>query len=421
MRVSNCLLAKLNKMVDFYSQFNPSPLSIKQFIDFGLSACEKKSYTFLRKELPVRLANIMKEIHLLPDNLLRMPSVGLVNEWYARSFDEILEFEKADCSSKNLDRFCKALIKIRNRHTDVVQTMAQGVLELKESHDVDHQTENSIQYFLDRFYMSRISIRMLINQHTLLFGGELTHDPHHRHIGCIDPQCDLVGVVRDAYENARFLCDQYYLSSPDLNVTEHNDVEPGEPIRIVYVPSHLYHMLFELFKNSMRAVVEHHSESNTDQYPPIQVTVVRGKEDICVKMSDRGGGIPRSLTDQLFHYMYSTAPQPSKSDAHTVPLAGYGYGLPISRLYARYFHGELSLLSCDGYGTDAIVYMKALSNEANELLPIFNKTSTRFYRTTIPTGDWSNQSSCMSVRHFVTSPTNNTNRTDHKTELSRSM
>ncbi|KAG8277487.1 [Pyruvate dehydrogenase (acetyl-transferring)] kinase isozyme 2 [Homalodisca vitripennis] len=287
-----------------------------------LSACEKKSYTFLRKELPVRLANIMKEIHLLPDNLLRMPSVGLVNEWYARSFDEILEFEKADCSSKNLDRFCKALIKIRNRHTDVVQTMAQGVLELKESHDVDHQTENSIQYFLDRFYMSRISIRMLINQHippvchcflefdqevdelvaqnspekivdldyvsfknvvltgnmffllinlrsifmvqinsksasgilkrvteeacrsgskvwwiyfgTLLFGGELTHDPHHRHIGCIDPQCDLVGVVRDAYENARFLCDQYYLSSPDLNVTEHN----GNAVNL----SFLYHL-----------------------------------------------------------------------------------------------------------------------------------------------------------------------------------
>lgn len=63
-------------------------------------------------------------------------------------------------------RFCQALIKIRNRHTDVVQTMAQGVLELKESHDVDLQTENSIQYFLDRFFMSRISIRMLINQHS---------------------------------------------------------------------------------------------------------------------------------------------------------------------------------------------------------------------------------------------------------------
>lgn len=47
--------------------------------------------------------------------------------------------------------------------------MAQGVLELKESHDVDIQTENSIQYFLDRFFMSRISIRMLINQHSKFF------------------------------------------------------------------------------------------------------------------------------------------------------------------------------------------------------------------------------------------------------------
>lgn len=44
--------------------------------------------------------------------------------------------------------------------------MAQGVLELKDSHEIDLHTENSIQYFLDRFYMSRIGIRMLINQHS---------------------------------------------------------------------------------------------------------------------------------------------------------------------------------------------------------------------------------------------------------------
>lgn len=57
-------------------------------------------------------------------------------------------------------------MRVRNRHSDVVQTMAQGVMELKESHPVDQQMDNSIQYFLDRFYMSRISIRMLINQHS---------------------------------------------------------------------------------------------------------------------------------------------------------------------------------------------------------------------------------------------------------------
>lgn len=66
--------------------------------------------------------------------------------------------------------------------------------------------------------------------------------------------------------------------------------------------------------------METHQESGN--IPPIKVTIARGKEDISVKISDRGGGIARSQVDQLFKYMYSTAPQPSKSDMHTVPLAG---------------------------------------------------------------------------------------------------
>lgn len=162
----------------------------------------------------------------------------------------------------------------------------------------------------------------------------------------------------DAYENARFLCDQYYMASPELKLKQQNGVEKDNAIRIVYVPSHLYHMLFELFKNSMRATMEHHG-ADSSNIPPIEVTVVNGREDISVKISDLGGGIPRSHVDHLFKYMYSTAPRPSPSDS--VPLAGYGYGLPISRLYARYFQGDLLLYSCEGYGTDALVYLKVTS------------------------------------------------------------
>lgn len=94
-------------------------------------------------------------------------------------------------------------------------------------------------------------------------------------------------------------------------------------------------------------------------------------------MSDKGGGIPRSETEHLFKYMYSTAPQPSRSDLQTTPLAGYGYGLPISRLYARYFHGDLSLLSCDGYGTDTIIYMKV----SIKILQIFRKERIYNFQT----------------------------------------
>lgn len=63
------------KMMDTISQFNPTPLTLSQLVQFGQTATEADSFHFLKKEVPVRLANIMKEINLLPSNLLTMPSI----------------------------------------------------------------------------------------------------------------------------------------------------------------------------------------------------------------------------------------------------------------------------------------------------------------------------------------------------------
>merc|ERR1719369_1332838 len=134
----------------------------------------------------------------------------------------------------------------------------------------------------------------------------------------------------------------------------------------------------------MRAVVETHKGRDL---PDVKVLVVGGEHDVSIRVTDEGGGIPRHITDHTFHYLVSTAPRPSMTPTKA-PLAGYGYGLPLSRLYARYFHGDLILNSYDGYGTDAVVYLKTLTHEANELLPIFNKTSTKQYKSAVPTADW---------------------------------
>lgn len=164
---------------------------------------------------------MMQEIHLLPENLIRMPSVIMVQSWYERSFQEILEFEQSNSEDEKIRiNFTQALVKIRNRHSNVVPTMAQGVLELKETHAVDQQTEHSIQYFLHRFYMSRISIRMLINQHVTLFGSDGANQ--REFVGCVDPNCNVSAVIEDAFDNAKFLCDQYYLTSPGLLIEQHN-------------------------------------------------------------------------------------------------------------------------------------------------------------------------------------------------------
>ncbi|XP_037088380.1 pyruvate dehydrogenase (acetyl-transferring) kinase, mitochondrial-like isoform X2 [Pollicipes pollicipes] len=385
MRVTRCL-RNVKQMLEYYSGFNPSPLSIKQFIDFGKTATEQQSFMFLRQEVPVRLANIMREIQLLPESLLLQPSCRMVCDWYMQSFDEILVFEKMDPpNSTVLDDFCDTLVKIRNRHSSVVQTMAEGVIEMKQSVKVDTSTENNIQYFLDRFYMSRISIRMLINQHTLLFEKQASKK-NQEQVGCIDPYCEVVTVIEDAAANARFLCDRYYLASPEIKISEANGGGKSAPIQLVYVPSHLYHILFELLKNAMRAVVEHHPD--TGDFPPIELLVANGHEDLTIKVSDQGGGVPRSVSDLLFQYMYSTAPKPSVA-GDAPPLAGYGYGLPLSRLYARYFQGDLIVNSYEGYGTDAIIYLKALAKDANEVLPVFNKSCERHYQSTQRAPDWS--------------------------------
>lgn len=57
-------------------------------------------------------------------------------------------------------------------------------------------------------------------------------------------------------------------------------------------------------------------------------------------MSDQGGGIPRSGLQRIWTYLYTTARSPLPEvdiDTSNMPavLAGYGCGLPLSRLYAR--------------------------------------------------------------------------------------
>lgn len=54
-------------------------------------------------------------------------------------------------------------------------------------------------------------------------------------------------------------------------------------------------------------------------------------------------------------------------------MAGLGFGLPLSRLYATYFDGALRLVSMPGFGVDAFLTLKRLEgrewSEAEEGAP----------------------------------------------------
>jgi len=72
-----------------------------------------------------------------------------------------------------------------------------------------------------------------------------------------------------------------------------------------------------------------------------------------------------------------------------LPMHGLGYGLPLSRLYARYFKGDLQIASVHGYGTNVYVYLQRLSHMAQENIPVYNtRSSSRLKNVATQVPDW---------------------------------
>lgn len=86
-----------------------------------------------------------------------------VRDWYLESFRDVRSF--GDINDKHDELAFTEMIKmIKVRHNHVVPTMALGVQQLKKDLNVTAAFKDleEIHQFLDRFYMSRIGIRVLI-------------------------------------------------------------------------------------------------------------------------------------------------------------------------------------------------------------------------------------------------------------------
>mmetsp|Transcript_8969 Transcript_8969/g.30255 ORF Transcript_8969/g.30255 Transcript_8969/m.30255 type:complete len:484 (+) Transcript_8969:181-1632(+) len=360
-------------------------VSLKYMLDFGAQPIHRQlmvSAQFLHKELPVRLAHRVAELENLPFGLSDMSQVLDVRDWYVESFTELRTFPPVE-TMEDEEKFTNMLKRIMTRHENVVPMIARAVLELKEQlaaqrpnageapkgaqarrggtfATTDLNEFPEVHQFLDGFYMSRIGMRMLIGQHVAL------HDPpKESYIGLICTSLSPMEVARDAIADARSICMREYGDAPEVELFGQED------FTFAYVPGHLHQMLFELVKNSLRAVSDRYLDSN-ETPPPIRVVIAEGAEDVTIKVSDEGGGIRRSGLEKIWTYLYSTARSPLKDmdadSAGPVVLAGYGYGLPLSRLYARYFGGDLQVLSMENYGTDAYLHLNRLG-VASEPLP----------------------------------------------------
>ncbi|KAG1460394.1 hypothetical protein G6F56_005957 [Rhizopus delemar] len=294
---------------------------IKHFASFPQTGVSLKQMVMM-EELPIRIAHRVKELDELPPSLGEMPSIIKVKNWYAQSFEELTTLPLAELSSemkadlrdaskysvslpesipnlnypkeksrssyygtvpsthryftncKNIEctpamlaytsDLVQAIEVVKRRHDPVVTTIAQGIIEYKQQWKTN-VIDAEIQQFLDRFYMSRIGIRMLIGQHSALYRGPFTRN----FVGVICTNTNIKEIVQDAIENARFICEEHYglFKPPEVQLFCSKDIE------FMYVPSHLNHMVFELLKNSLRAVIERFGVDYEDEYPPIKMRV----------------------------------------------------------------------------------------------------------------------------------------------------
>ena len=172
-----------------------------------------------------------------------------VRDSLLQTFNELVAFESNPTDS-DLVRFDETLVNIRARHADLVSTVAEAVMEAKFEHEEmnlrsDTGIEGVLTNFLDRLYMTRISVRMLYNQHLYVYGDNISKP---RHVGQINPYCDVSSVIRRAYDEAGKLSELHYGKKPEVvmsSVNKSANEAEDVPIMFAYVPSHLHHMVFE--------------------------------------------------------------------------------------------------------------------------------------------------------------------------------
>jgi len=371
------------------------PTTLPNFLEQSIYSHIQNSMKFLIREIPIRIANMIKEMEELPENYKNIDLFKTIYDNYIDSFEDLHKFTNiSDMSKIDLIEFCKVVKKILHRHGNTVNNMALSVVEYKRLYGCTRDQEECFIKFLDRFYQSRIGIRLILSHHMELvgasevkvfdnlsklidykkqagmgLGNELSNSTKLRLVSSFERETHLSDIVQNNYDIAKQLCERDYMDSPKLVLSNPRNVKSS------YVPSHLNYIFFEIIKNAMKATMERYEkDEDVTSIPNINVGIYEGENDVTVKISDFGYGAELSESHRWFDYMYTTSDEGvydsdfSRNSRSSI-MSGFGVGLPLSRLYARYFSGDLKVLTRQGGGTDVYIYLKTKNVEKREVLP----------------------------------------------------
>jgi len=359
-RISESRLKEFLKAeVAYFADKSPNSISLRQVLD---ASTPERAAELSIKELPIRFAQRIVQIESL-EGWDSSPDLVNVHNLYCRTFRDL---RLVELDLRNLDPFTDVIQRIKGRMRTVIPSLATAMRTLQEAKKLD---EAMIGEWLDTFLLSRIGTEMLTSQY-IACATARAGARSGRH-GIVDDACDPANICEQAARHARKLCMQHFNLKQDVVIrVESFDLDGATCIRFPYVPQYLFYIMVEILKNSARATVEAaRADAVEIEQRPILITVGADHSEVAIRVHDVAGGIPFSVADRVWSYMYSTSPDSkggSDFSQQGTPLAGYGVGLPLSRLYARYLGGSLHLQSLPGIGTRTYLYLKRLETEARE-------------------------------------------------------
>jgi len=298
-------------------------------------------------------------------------------------------------------------------HSNTIPTLAQGFLQCRKYIDSAEVTK-----FLDQHLRARIGTRLVAEQHLALHmastGDAAQQPPDPNHVGVIDLALQPASIVRQCESFVAEVCELKYGIRPSLVINGEVDAE------FAHIPMHIEYIITELLKNAFRATIESGNETHPIEVtiasaPDVTTTKLDalkklsvtentnhdfsqdGLEEYCfgdggdmpplktaapcitLRIRDRGGGISPEALPNIWSYSFTTFNKEeaemaanggngnseglnaiAASGSNQSTIAGLGYGLPLSRAYAEYFGGGISLQSMYGWGTDVYLTLQGI-------------------------------------------------------------
>ncbi|ORX59821.1 alpha-ketoacid dehydrogenase kinase [Hesseltinella vesiculosa] len=316
-----------NKVLEPYLKQTMHANNLRQFIIYGRQMTPDRliiSANWVRNELLVRLAHRIRDFQQLPFIVGTNPNIEWPYRLYWGGFEALRKIPEIKTKEDNL-RFCAFLEDLLEDGQQTLPRMALGVTECAH-HYQQQPHDHLLDRFLNRMLRSRISRRLIAEQHVALtrslYGspkdkamihsltGKYSKHPQDtsKQVGIFNSECS----ARVIFEHAQALVTRQPPSPvaanasavlPDIQLDIHG---PDNDITFAYIPEQLEYILYELLNNALYHTMQHHQQEKKTQpdrpIPPIRVTFSCNPTDVFFRISDQGGGIAPPKYDHLWSY-----------------------------------------------------------------------------------------------------------------------